>query len=411
MKYVFRALWGEPWAQALAELSEAIPGRHAAEVEGLYAELYAALSEAGHADLYEAAAAGLLYGESALAGAASSPPEGLLVGARRDLTGLLNALRRDWQGEVADIVGDTVPNAVDDQASSAVPPLEHLGISADKDVQTFAQTLRTADADTVLKVLLEAYRKNGTGELARFPAFRWSGGALRGVPHPAWADAERLLSLETTLRRLYANTEAFLAGRGAQHTLLYGPRGSGKSTALRSLGGRYAEAGLRLVEVVPESLGELPTILEALRGRPHFYLLFVDDLSFETGSRAYGPLKSLLEGSLGGRPENVLVYATSNRRHLVSERFSDRPDPTNDDVHAWDTQHERLALADRFGLVLTFPDATQRRYLEIVRGLAEQDGLQDADLDTKAIRFAEWGNGYSGRTAQQFIEALKSGLA
>jgi predicted AAA+ superfamily ATPase len=216
--------------------------------------------------------------------------------------------------------------------------------------------------------------------------------------------------VEGAVARLRVNTEAFLAERGSHHTLLYGPRGSGKSTALRSLGGRYAAAGLRLIEVLPESLGELPQILGELRGRPHRYLLFVDDLSFEAGSGAYGPLKSLLEGSLGGRPENALVYATSNRRHLVGERFSERPGPLNDDVHAWDTQHERLALADRFGLVITFPDTTQRRYLEIVRSLAERDGLTDADLDAKAVRFAEWGNGYSGRTAQQFLEALKSNL-
>ncbi len=422
MRYVFRALGREPWAQALDRLSGATLGRNAAEVEDAYAELYAALSEAGHADLYEAAAAGLLYGESVLAQAALSPPEGLLVGARRDLSSLLNLLRRDWHGEVADIVGDTAGNAVSARASGSrtsdtasdtvdtVPPLEQLSVKKDRKVQTLAQTLCTADAESVLRALLGAYRKDGSGDLARFPAFRWSGGALHGVLHPAWAEARRLVGLERQLERLYANTEAFLCGRGGQHALLYGPRGSGKSTVLRSLGGRYAEAGLRFVEVVPESLTELPTILETLRGRPHFYLLFVDDLSFEAGSRAYGPLKSLLEGSLGGRPANVLVYATSNRRHLVTERFSDRPDPSNDDVHAWDTQHERLALADRFGLVLTFPDATQRRYLEIVRGLAARDAVADSDLDTKAVRFAEWGNGYSGRTAQQFVEALKSGL-
>ena len=322
-----------------------------------------------------------------------------MAGARHDFTALLPLLRRDWLGEVAEIVG------------AAVPPLEHLSRSTDSKVQAFAELLSSADVDAVMEALLGAYRQNGAGDLARFPAFRWSGGALYGVSQPAWAEAERLVGLERQLERLDANTEAFLAGRGAQHTLLYGPRGSGKSTALRSLGGRYAEAGLRFLEVVPESLTELPTILETLRGRPHFYLLFVDDLSFEAGSRAYGPLKSLLEGSLGGRPENALVYATSNRRHLVTERFSERPDPLNDDVHAWDTQHERLALADRFGLVLTFPDATQRRYLEIVRGLAERDGLKDDDLDAKAVRFAEWGNGYSGRTAQQFLEAFKSGLA
>ncbi len=158
-------------------------------------------------------------------------------------------------------------------------------------------------------------------------------------------------------------------------------------------------------------MGALPEISEQLRGRPHRYLIFTDDLSFEAGSSAYGPLKSLLEGSLTARPENILIYATSNRRHLVLERFGDRPDPSNADVHAWDTQHERLALADRFGLVITFPDATQRRYLDIVRGLAGRDRLTDPDLEERAVRFAEWGNGYSGRTAEQFVRALKSGLA
>ncbi len=411
MKYVFRALGQEPWAQALDRLARAILGRNAAEVEAAYAELYAALSGAGHADLYCAAATGLLYTESVLARAVLSspdgPPKGLLTGAQRDLEELLTLVRRDWQGEVSEITDVTLP------------PLEHLSTGTetgtDENVQAFAQMLRTADTDAVLQRLLETYRHNGTGDLARFPAFRWSGGALHGVLQPAWAEADRLVGVERMLERLYANTEAFLAGRstghGAQHTLLYGPRGSGKSTALRSLGGRYADAGLRFIEVVPEHLSDLPTILELLRGRPHYYVLFVDDLSFEAGSRTYGPLKSLLEGSLGGRPDNALVYATSNRRHLVSERFSDRPDPLNNDVHAWDTQHERLALSDRFGLVLTFPDATQRRYLEIVRELAERDGIEDDDLDTKAVRFAEWGNGYSGRTAQQFVEALKSGLA
>lgn len=398
MTYIFRALRREPWAQALVQLSAACLSRDSAEVAAAYADLYAALAEAGHADLFGAAAAALLYAESPLSRAVSAPPAGLLSGAGHDLTVLLTLLRRDWHAEAAEILGD------------ALPPLECLGAPKESPVKALAHKLREGEVEEVLTVLLTAYRSHGSGDLARFPAFRWSEGRLCGVSHPAWTEAERLVGVEGAVARLRANTEAFLAGQGAQHTLLYGPRGSGKSTALRSLGGRYAEAGLRLIEVVPESLGELPQILEHLRGRPHRYLLFVDDLSFEAGSGAYGPLKSLLEGSLGGRPENALVYATSNRRHLIGERFSERPDPLSDDVHAWDTQHERLALADRFGLVITFPDATQRRYLEMVRALAERDGVTDSDLDAKAVRFAEWGNGYSGRTAQQFLEALRSGL-
>ena len=398
MTYVFRAALREPWALALAQLADACVDRNAAEVGTAYADLYAALTEAGHTGLFEAAAAALLYSESPLAAARDEPAAGLLAGARHDLEALTELLRHDWQTEVADIVG-------------RAPPLEPLAPSQADPVAALAQTLRTADVEGVLTELLAAYRLNGAGELARFPAFRWSGGTLRGVAHPAWTEAERLVGVGSAVARLRANTEAFLAGRGAQHTLLYGPRGSGKSTALRSLGSRYAAAGLRFVEVVPGDLTDLTEISDALRGRPHRYLLFVDDLAFEAGSRAYGPLKSLLEGSLSRGPDNTLVYATSNRRHLVSERFSERPGPLNDDVHAWDTQHERLALADRFGLVITFPDATQRRYLEIVRGLAERSNLTDSDIDAKAVRFAEWGNGLSGRTAQQFVEALGAGLA
>jgi hypothetical protein len=144
-----------------------------------------------------------------------------------------------------------------------------------------------------------------------------------------------------------------------------------------------------------------------IRLRPHCYILFVDDLSFEQGDNSYHQLKTLLEGSLTARPDNVLIYATSNRRHLVKEQFSDRPDPLNDDVHGWDTHHERLALSDRFGLTITFPDASQQRYLEIVKGLVNFENLEIENLDERAIRFAEWGNGYSGRTAQQFVDSAK----
>lgn len=401
MTYIFRAAYGEPWAQALLRLAAACLTRDAAEVGAVYADLYAALTDGEHAGLTEAAAAGLLFAPSPLAAAplrSEAPPKGLLAGARHDLRALLELLRHDWRAEVAEIV------------SQEVPPLEDLGAAAGGAVTALTRLLEHAGPEEVLLELLAAYRKDGAGDLARFPAFRWSGGALRGVREPAWTDAERLLGVDEALQCLRANTEAFLASRGGQHTLLYGPRGSGKSTALRSLGGRYAAAGLRLIEVGPSDLLELPQLLPQLSGRPHRYLLFVDDLSFEAGSSTYGPLKSLLEGSLGGRPDNVRVYATSNRRHLVGERFSERPDPLNDDVYAWDTQHERLALADRFGLVITFPDATQRRYLEIVRSLAARDGVTDEALEAKAVRFADWGNGYSGRTAQQFLEALRGGL-
>ncbi len=153
--------------------------------------------------------------------------------------------------------------------------------------------------------------------------------------------------------------------------------------------------------------GDLPVLLERLRHRPQAFVLYVDDLSFDGDDPAYRPLKSLLEGGLASRPTNVAVYATTNRRHLLPERFSSRPSPEDEDVSRWDTQHERLALADRFGLVITFPDATQRRYLELVRGLSQLHGVAEEVEQEAALRFAEWGNGYSGRTARQFVDSLR----
>ena len=243
MFYVFRALPNEPWVVALRSLNAACLKRDAVAVSSAYTDLFAALAEAGHSDLFAAAATSLRFTTSPLAAlGVATPPEGLLTGARHDLNALLTLLRRDWQAEAADIL------------ETELPPLTEL---AERDVTTsdLSQLLQTRDIETVLDALLQSYREHGVGDLARYPAFRWSGGALRGLEHPAWADADRLVGLEDPVKRLQANTEAFLGGRGAQHALLYGPRGSGKSTALRSLGGRYAGAGLRLVEDVAMRTG------------------------------------------------------------------------------------------------------------------------------------------------------------
>ena len=400
--YVFLPLSKTAWFVALESLHHVLAAKEVASVRRAYAALYTALSEASLPDLASAAARDLLYLDSSLAHAAmraassQEVPSGLLAGARADLGDLLNLLKRDWQRE-CERMGESVP-----PLAKLAPPL------------TSTLDLTQLNAEEVLDKLLAHYRQHGVGLLARYRAFRWTGQRLEGIAYPARGGAQ-LVGLERVLERLAQNTEAFLACQPAQHTLLYGPRGSGKSTAVKRLLPRYAEDGLRLIELPAMHLFDLPSIIEPLRGRPHRYVLFVDDLSFAGEDKSYTPLKTLLEGSLTERPENVLVYATSNRRHLVSERFSDRPDPLNDpsysDVHAWDTQHERLALADRFGLTLTFPNATQSRYLDIVRELAAQGELGAEDLDARAVRFAEWGNGYSGRTAQQFVDALRAGLA
>jgi predicted AAA+ superfamily ATPase len=176
----------------------------------------------------------------------------------------------------------------------------------------------------------------------------------------------------------------------------------------------YRDRGLRLIEVSKSELHNLPQIIELLRPVPQKFILFVDDLSFEEDDDNFKSLKVILEGSITARAQNVVVYATSNRRHLVREFFSDRPRPLDsDEVQAWDTVQEKLSFGDRFGLTLTFEPANQDTYLTIVHHLAQQIGitLEKEDLDFRAKQWATRHNGRSGRTARQFIDYLQGELA
>jgi predicted AAA+ superfamily ATPase len=162
--------------------------------------------------------------------------------------------------------------------------------------------------------------------------------------------------------------------------------------------------------VAKEDIAGLPRVLEVLRGRGNRFVLFVDDLSFEEHEVEYKALKALLEGSIEEPPENVRLYATSNRRNLIRESFSDREDHLGDDVHARDTMQEKLSLAARFGLRVTFPAPDQRRYLEIVAGLARERGIEvpEEELRERALLWDRWHAGRSGRTARQFVDELEA---
>jgi predicted AAA+ superfamily ATPase len=212
---------------------------------------------------------------------------------------------------------------------------------------------------------------------------------------------------------LIRNTERFLAGLPAHHALLYGLPGTGKSSTVKAIMNEYAHQGLRLIEVKKEDLAELQVVLEVLGGRGQRFVLFVDDLSFEEHEVEYKALKALLEGSAEEPPENVRLYATSNRRNLIRETFSERESSAGDDVHARDTMQEKLSLAGRFGLRLTFPSPDQARYLKIVAGLCRERSLAipAEDLRERALLWDRWHAGRSGRTARQFVDELEAELA
>jgi hypothetical protein len=264
--------------------------------------------------------------------------------------------------------------------------------------------------------LLEAHLPSANGEvLDSAIAFVWRhAGGFQPVRHVDPMRLRDLIGVDRQLQTLVRNTRQFLRGAPANHVLLWGERGSGKSSAVKVLLNEYAGEGLRLVQVHRHDLADLPEIIDRVLDRPEKYLLFCDDLSFEYDDAEYKELKALLEGGIHARPENLLIYATSNRRHLMPEFMADRQVVMDgDEVHPNETIEEKLSLADRFGIRLGFYKITQAIYLEIVRHLAGARGLAiaPADLDTKAIRWAMSYSGFSGRSARQFVDDLQGQVA
>jgi predicted AAA+ superfamily ATPase len=267
------------------------------------------------------------------------------------------------------------------------------------------------------KELADFHRSCGSGIFSRYRAFLWKDGAFVGVGSPDPVRFSDLISYELEREDVIQNTLHFLDGRPANNILLYGDRGTGKSTTVKALVNEYHGRGLRMVEVPKKQLADFPLIIRQLAGRSLKFILFVDDLAFEDNEDNYTAMKAALEGSLENKPDNVLIYATSNRKHLIKERFSDRAGLVSgnaeDEVRAADTIQEKLSLSDRFGMTIVFSSPDKRRYLEIVEGLAERRGLGvDRDyLQREALKWELQYNGRSPRTARQFVDWLEGQMA
>ena len=246
-------------------------------------------------------------------------------------------------------------------------------------------------------------------------AARWQREGRSGYLMPLHVSLEMRLSdligIDNQRDQLGRNTKQFLDGLPANHALLWGSRGTGKSSIIRALLAEYAGAGLRLIEIERDHLADLPRVVELLQGLPQRFVLFCDDLSFEAGESDYRVLKSVLDGSLEQAPDNVLLYATSNRRHLVPEKESDNENWKNVDgeLHPSEAVEDKIALSDRFGLWLSFYPFTQEHFLNVVEHwievLAGKAGLKcqrDEALDILAVRWATGRGNRNGRCAYQF---------
>ena len=279
-----------------------------------------------------------------------------------------------------------------------------------------AEACASADAGRGLRMrtLLEQFHEaNGTGAIGLHKAFRVreapNGDALiepiRAVPHVKLAD---LIGYETQKQALIANTEAFLAHRPANNCLLYGDAGTGKSSCIKAITDLYYDRGLRVIEVYKHQANLLHGIINQIKNRNYRFIVYMDDISFEDFETEYKYLKAVIEGGLERKPENLLIYATSNRRHLIKERFSDRGDLLDDDIHKNDTVQEKLSLAHRFGVTIYFGAPGKRDYEEIVKGLAARAGIDmpEEELLKRATRWEMTHGGKSGRSATQFIDDL-----
>lgn len=331
----------------------------------------------------------------------------------RDLKGLHDLFLLDGQ-----VMAAALTALAPDEIGDALLPWTTLQPMADDrpaaEVAARRWLAEAADWSLLVAPLADHYAHAGTGLFARYRAFRWqrgeSGGQLVGVEWPDPIRLEQLIGYEAERQPLLANTEQFLAGFRANNVLLYGDRGTGKSSTIKALLNEYAERGLRLIEVPRRAIDDLPAVMRQLRGRPERFIVFIDDLAFAEVEERHLDLKVLLEGGLEHHPDNVVVYVTSNRRHLLREYFT--PDrgliDAGGEIRPGETVQELLSLADRFGLAITFLAPTQERYLAIVSGLAEQQGLSlpVERLRQQALQWSTRHNGLSGRTARQFIDHL-----
>ena len=283
--------------------------------------------------------------------------------------------------------------------------------------QLFMQLLEKADS--LLSRLQMPQVQPPSKVLDDYIAFRWrpqnGTGQILPVKHPHLVDTADLIGIDAQCEVLDRNTRQFLHKAPANHALLWGDRGTGKSSLVKAMLNRYADDGLRLISIGKEGLVHLPDIAELLWERSERYLLFCDDLAFNEDEPEYRELKAMLEGGISAQPDNVLIYATSNRRHLMPRQVGENRFPQNDEdeLYPRETTEEKVSLSDRFGLRLAFYRISQNTYLQIVSHYAQRRGLSvpTDELHRAALEWEASSSGRSGRVAYQFIADLAGQLA
>ena len=277
---------------------------------------------------------------------------------------------------------------------------------------TLAQKLAKAEStEEFMDDMVQFYKEFGVGKLGLHKAFRIDGTVTpaRIVPitNIAHVHLDDLVGYEIAKKKLIDNTEAFVQGRPANNCLLFGDAGTGKSSSIKGILNHYYDQGLRIIEAYKHQFKDLNDIIAQVKNRNYKFIIYMDDLSFEEFEIEYKYLKAVIEGGLEKKPDNILIYATSNRRHLVREKFSDKEE-RRDDLHSSDTVQEKLSLVARFGVSIFFCAPDKKQFQNIVKTLAERHQVEmpEEELLLEANKWELQHGGLSGRTAQQFIDYL-----
>ncbi len=270
------------------------------------------------------------------------------------------------------------------------------------------------DEEEIFVIVTDFYKAYGVGKFGLNKAFRLfpggDGELIRPITNTEEIRLDDLIGYELQKQKLIDNTEAFVEGRVANNVLLFGDSGTGKSTSIKAILNEYYDRGLRMIEIYKHQFQELSNVIAQVKNRNYKFIIYMDDLSFEEFEIEYKYLKAVIEGGLETRPDNVLIYATSNRRHLIRETWGDRSDMSHDDgMHHSDTMQEKLSLVNRFGISICYSKPSQKEYFTIVKELAKKYPnitLTEEELCQKANAWELSHGGISGRTAQQFINYL-----
>ena len=268
------------------------------------------------------------------------------------------------------------------------------------------------DVDDFKDKLTQFYKEFGVGKLGLHKAFRVEhpendGVQIVPITNIAHVHLDDLVGYEIAKKKLIDNTEAFVMGKRANNCLLFGDAGTGKSSSIKAILNQYYDQGLRMIEVYKHQFKDLNDVIAQIKNRNYKFIIYMDDLSFEEFEIEYKYLKAVIEGGLERKPENVLIYATSNRRHLIRETFRDKAD-RDEELHTNDTVQEKLSLVARFGVTIYFGSPDKKEFQEIVRVLARKGGIDmpEEELLLEANQWELAHGGLSGRTAQQFVDYL-----